>query len=141
MMRAPILAAALLLALPAAAPAAGLGDLDPVEIAAMIDATSFPNSIGPRRQDSLKTFADYGFTTVEQVDRTVELYQADRSWMFAITLLEAADDRLLICVLDRGLGGPTYHTQNALVFEPGEGGLLVATGDEREDPDCPHMGE
>jgi hypothetical protein len=134
-------AAVLLAALPSAAPAASFADLDPVELAAMIDATLFPNSIGPRRQESLKTFADYGFSIVEQDGRTVELYEEDRSWMFGITLLEASDDGLLICVLDRAIGGPTYHTQNALVFEPGDGDLLVATGDKRDDPACPHMGE
>ena len=138
-MRALIVVASLL-ALPPAA-ASGLVDLEPTAVAQMIDVTSFPNSIGPRREDGLKTFVDYGFTTVELVDRTVELYQDDRSWMFGITVLDASDSRLVLCVLDKALGGPTYHTQDARAFQVGEGGLLVATGGRIEDSACPHIGE
>ena len=140
-MRALIVVAGLLaLPLPAGA-APGLADLEPTEVAGMIDVTSFPNSIESRRDEGLTTFADYGFTDIELVDRTVELYEDDRSWMFGITVLDASDDQLVLCVLDTALGGPTYHTQDAMAFWPGDGGLLVATGQEIEDPACPHIGE
>jgi hypothetical protein len=136
MKRALILTAALL-ALPSAADEARLADLGPEAVAGMIDATSFRNSIGPRRQDGLRTFADYGFTEVEVVDRTVELYEPDRSWMFGITVLQASDDRLVVCVLDKALGGPTYDAQKAVAFERGNGGLLVARDDDVVDAGCP----
>jgi hypothetical protein len=135
-MRALIVVAGLL-----ALPPAAVADLQPTAVAGMIDVMSFPNSIGPRREEGLKTFADYGFTTVELVDRTVELYEDDRSWMFGITVLDASDSRLVLCRLDKALGGPTYHSQDAMAFQPGEGGLLVATEGKIEDPACPHIGE
>ena len=138
MMRAVIVASLLALS-PAAA--SGLADLEPAAVAGMIDVTSFPNSIGPRREDGLKTFADYGFTDIELVDGTVELYEDDRSWMFGITVLKASDGQLVLCVLDKALAGPTYHTQDATAFQAGEGGLLVAIGEKIEDPACPHIGE
>jgi hypothetical protein len=132
---------AALLALPFSAAAASLAELSPAEVAALIDATSFPNSIGPRREDGLKTYADYGFTTVEVVDKTAELYQDDRSWMVAVTVLRTEGEHAVLCILDRALGGPTYHTQDAKVFELRDDGLLAATGEELTDPACPHMGE
>jgi hypothetical protein len=138
-MRAVIVVASLLALSPAAA--SGLADLEPAAVAGMIDVTSFPNSIGPRREDGLKTFADYGFTDIELVDGTVELYEGDRSWMFGITVLKASDGQLVLCVLDKALAGPTYHTQDATAFQAGEGGLLVAIGEKIEDPACPHIGE
>ena len=140
MIRAALLAASLI-ALPLPTWAAGLADLSPTEIAGLIDATSFPNSIGPRRQDGLKTFEDYGFTTVELVEGRVELYEDDRSWMFGVTVLGAEDDRAVLCILDSALGGPSYRTQDARVFALRDDGLLAATGEEVVDPACPHMGE
>ena len=140
-MRALIVAAGLL-ALPFPADAAsGLADLEPTEVAAMIDVTSFPNSIESRRDEGLTTFADYGFTDIVLVDRTVELYEDDRSWMFGITVLNESDDQVVLCVLDTALGGPTYHTQDAMAFQAGDDGHLVTTGVKMEDPACPHIGE
>jgi hypothetical protein len=135
-----LIAAASLFALPSAA-APGLADPQPVAVAGKIDVTSFPNSIEPRGQEGLRTFADYGFSEIVLVDRTVELYEPDRSWMFGITVLGASPDRLLLCVLDMALGGPTYHAQAALEFRAGDDGLLVATGGTIDDPACPHIGE
>jgi hypothetical protein len=140
-MRALIVAAGLLaLPFPAGA-ASGLADLELAEVVGMIDVTSFPNSIESRRDEGLTTFADYGFTDIELVDRTVNLYEDDRSWMFGITVLGASDDQLVLCVLDTALGGPTYHTQDAMAFQAGDGDLLVATDGKIEDPACPHIAE
>ena len=137
-MRLDLALAAVLLALPSATvEAAGLADLAPDVIASMVDVRSFPSSIGPRRQDDLKTFADYGFTEVTLVDGTAELYEEDRSWMFAVTILEASDDRVVLCVLDRALGGPTYNAQKPIAFVPGTDGLLVATDETVDNPACP----
>lgn len=140
MMRAVLVVAASLLALPSMA-ASSLAELEPTAVAGMLDVTSFPNSIESRRDEGYRTFADYGFTDIELVDRTVELYEDDRSWMFGITVLDGSDDQLVLCVIDTALGGPTYHTQDAIAFQVGEGGLLVATGGTIEDPACPHIGE
>jgi hypothetical protein len=137
-----LIVAASFLALPfPAAAASSLTDLEPIEVAGIIDVTSFPNSIHPRLGEGLKTFGDYGFTDIELVDGTVELYEDDRSWMFGITVLKASDGQLVLCVLDKALAGPTYHTQDATAFQAGEGGLLVAIGEKIEDPACPHIGE
>lgn len=134
-----LIALASLLAVPAVADEAlpPLSILSPVAIAELVDVTSFPNSIGPRRQDGLRTFKDYGFTDVRLVDETVELYEADGSWMFAITVLLSEDNRAVLCILDRALGGPTYNAQKPVAFVPGEERLLVATDEAIESPDCP----
>jgi hypothetical protein len=124
-------------ALPTAAPASGLADLDPAAVAAMIDVTSFPNSIESREDEGLRTFVDYGFTKVEVVNGQVRLYEDDGSWMFALTVLERRDDRLVLCMLDKALGGPTYDAQVVLAFASGDGGLLVATGEDSADDRCP----
>lgn len=130
-----------LLALPSAARADGPAELKPEAIAQMVDVRSFPSSIGPRLQDDLKTFADYGFTDVTVIDQSVELYEPDRSWVFVVTVLDADADRYALCILDRALGGPTYNAQKPLVFVPGDGGLLVATDEIVEDPACPTFPE
>lgn len=140
-MKPTLVAAALLALASASAEAASLAELSPVEIAGLIDATSFPNSIGPRREDGLRTYADYGFTIVEVVDKTVELYQEDRSWMVAVTVLSTEGERAVLCILDRALGGQTYHTQDAMRFELRDDGMLVATSETIVDAACPHMGE
>jgi hypothetical protein len=132
---------AVVFAMTAAAQAADLTAMLPAAIAEIIDVRSFPSSIGPRREDHLKTFRDYGFTDVSVVDGTVELHQADRSWMFAVTVLLAGEDHVVLCILDKALGGPTYHTQDPEAFELGPDGLLVATGEKLVAPACPHRGE
>lgn len=137
-MRALLVALSLLAVPPVAA--AGVAELNPVAIAGMIDLTSFPNSTGPRREDGLRTFADYGFTEVTVVDGTAELREADGSWMFAVTVLSGDGDRAVICVVDRALGGPSYHTQDPVMFELRDG-MLVANGEAVVDPGCPHIGE
>lgn len=144
-MRAVKIIAAVMFAFLATASAASdvtdLADLAPEAIAQMVDLRSFPNSTGPRREDYLRTFADYGFIEVIVVDGTVELYDDDRSWMFAVTVLETSEDRAILCILDRALGGPTYHANDAVAFELGAGTLLVATGEEIEFPECRRIGE
>ena len=136
-MKRALIAIAVLICWPAAAHSAGLTELDAAVVAAMIDATSFPSSIEPREEDGLRTFAEYGFTHVAVVDGRVELYEDDGSWMFAITVLDASDDRLVLCVLDKALGGPTYDAQTVLAFTAGDDGLLVATDENLADGRCP----
>lgn len=114
-----------------------LSSLSPVAIAELVDVTSFPSSIGPRRQDGLKTFEDYGFTDVRLVDETVELYEADGSWMFAITVMYSDDNRAILCILDRALNGGTYDAQKPTAFVPTSDRLLVATAEDVVDPNCP----
>ena len=118
-----------------------LAGLAPEAFAGMVDLRSFPNSTGPRREEQLRTFADYGFTEIIVVEGTVELYDEDRSWMFGVTVLETSGDRAILCILDRALGTPTYHANDAVAFELGAEALLVATGEEIEFPECRHIGE
>lgn len=133
-----LIGAAVLAALPSAAEEAkSLAALSPEDVAAMIDATSFPNSIEPREKEGLRTFAEYGFTGIRVVDERVELYEDDGSWMFAITVLERRDDRLVLCILDKALGGPTYDAQAVLAFAAGDDGLLISTGEDMADDRCP----
>jgi hypothetical protein len=134
-------ALALLASASVASDVTGLDGLTPEAIAAMVDLRSFPNSTGPRREDHLRTFADYGFTDVLVVDGRVELYDEDRSWMFGVAVLETGGHRAILCILDKALGGPTYHANDAVAFALGAEALLVATGEEIEFPECRHIGE
>lgn len=129
--------ASALLAVPASAGDIGLAGMSPDAIAAIVDVRSFPSSIGPRRQDDLRTFTDYGFTEITLNDGTVELEEPDHSWMFAVTVIVAGDDHAVLCILDRALGGPTYDAQGPEAFRLGQDGLLVATGEALAAPSCP----
>lgn len=134
------IAALAMLALPSTlASAAGLAELAPDIVAQMVDVRSFPSSIGPRQQGGLRTFADYGFTKVAVADHTAELYEEDRSWMFAVTILDASETQLTLCIVDRALGGPTYHSQKALVFTLSSESLLVATDADVQNDACPPL--
>lgn len=113
--------------------------MSPIVVAVQIDLRSFPSSIGPRLEDDLKTFADYGFSDENRVGAAAELYPKDRSWMFAVTVLEATEDRLVLCILDKAMNGGSYRTQDALVFRDGDDGLLVATGQSVQTPACPTL--
>lgn len=136
------LAALALLALPAAARADGPATATAEAIAQMVDVRSFRSSIGPRLEDDLKTFADYGFTDATVVDdKVVELYEPDRWWVFTVTILEAEGERTVLCIHDQALGGPTYNAQKPLAFAPGGEGLLVATDEIVENPACPTFPE
>lgn len=131
-----------LLALPSTARADGRATLTAEAIAQMVDVRSFRSSIGPRLEDDLKTFADYGYTDVMAVDeKVVELYEPDRSWVFVVTVLEVDGDRIVLCIHDQALGGPTYDAQKPLAFAPGAEGLLVATDEAVENPACPTFPE
>jgi hypothetical protein len=113
------------------------GYWSPVIIAEQIDVRSFPSSLGPRLEEGLATFADYGFTEVDRVDDAAVLYEEDGSWMFGITVLEATDERLVLCILDKAMNGGTYRSQDAVAFKDGEDGLLVATGEAVQNAACP----
>lgn len=108
----------------------------PIVIAEQIDVRSFPNSTGPRRETQLKTFSDYGFTQSDREGGTAYLTDKQGSWMFAITVAEATDERLVLCVLDQALNGGNYRSLSAIGFKDGEEGLLVATAEPLEDKGC-----
>lgn len=66
---------------------------DPVAVATRLDITSFPNSIGPRRKEGLRTFADYDFTSVVRDGNAAVLDAADKSWTFRSVSSIAATGR------------------------------------------------
>ena len=105
----------------------------PIFIAEQIDVTSFRNSIGPRREPGLKTFSDYGFTESDRDGHTARLTDKERSWMFGVTVAEASDERLVLCILDQALNGGSYRTLSAIGYENGAEGLLVATAEAQND--------
>ena len=116
-----------LLPLPALAePPQSLGD--------RLDMTSFPNSVGPRREEGLKTLADYGFVATGDDGTTYE--EDDGSWRFVVTPLASGDGRMLVCVEDQALNGGSYHTRHALELVEDASGLLRATAGPVTHPDC-----
>jgi hypothetical protein len=130
-----ILAAALsLLSVPAFAET-------PQAIAERLDLTSFPNSIGPRRDAGLFTFADYGFTVVEANGQTVRFNEPEGGWVFNVTVLDTRNGRLRLCVADNAENGGSYDTVSALEVVEGATGLLHATANRVNHPDCVERGE
>ncbi len=110
--------------------------VDPVAIATKLDVTSFANSLGPRRKEGLRTFADYGFTQVVRDGSAAVFEAADKSWTFRVTLLDRSDKAMKLCVLDRALNGGSYFSVKPIEVAPGKDGLYRATGNPVADPDC-----
>ena len=97
---------------------------DPVAVATKLDITSFPNSTGPRRKEGLRTFADYGFTSVARDGNAAVLDAADKSWTFRVS------------ILDRALNGGSYFSVKPIEVAQGKDGLFRATGNPVADPNC-----
>lgn len=130
-----ILAAALsLLSAPAFAEA-------PQAIAERLDVTSFPNSIGPRREAGRFTLTDYGFTLVEANGQMVRFTDAEDGWTFTVTVLDERRGRLRLCVADKAENGGSYDVVKAIEVVEGSTGLLHATANRVNHPDCVERGE
>lgn len=125
-MRATLLVALSLASFPALAdPANSLGE--------RLDMTTFPNSLGPRREEGLRTLADYGFAASED---GVTYIEGDGSWRFVLTPLADKEGRILLCVEDEALNGGSYHTRRAYELMEGVTGLLAAVPGRVSHPDC-----
>lgn len=112
---------------------------DPQDIAAIagrVDLTSFPNSIGPRREPGKYSLADYGFTHMRRDGNAVEFEPADRSWVLRFTLLYRGGDGVQLCILDRARNGGSYFTVRPVEFRMSSDGLYRATGREIRSPSC-----
>ncbi len=101
-------------------------------VIANLDLTSFPNSVGPRREPGKTTFADYGFVDLETIANGAILTQEDKGWMMSFTILSAGPSGLRLCFHDRGLArpgdviGPSYNTWSALFVSTAWRGLWTA---------------
>ena len=90
------------------------------QIIERLDLTSFSNSVGPRRIPGKTSFADYGFTTVEEGVDGATLKQADGGWEMAFEILATTPGTVDICFHDRGIQrpgdiiGPSYNATQAL---------------------------
>jgi hypothetical protein len=113
-----------------------LETLSAPRVAALLDLTSFANSTGPRREGNLKTLRDFGFRDLGREGDTIRAFEADRTWMIALTVLEADDERILLCVVDQALNGGSYFTVAAIEVVLGADELLHATGAAVRHPDC-----
>ncbi|OSZ66446.1 hypothetical protein CAP40_11230 [Sphingomonas sp. IBVSS2] len=109
---------------------------DPVAVATRLDITSFPNSIGPRRKEGLRTFADYDFTSVVRDGNAAVLDAADKSWTFRVSILDRSDRTMKLCILDRALNGGSYFSVKPIEVAQGKDGLFRATGNSVADPNC-----
>ncbi|MBQ1499469.1 MAG: hypothetical protein IIZ38_14245 [Sphingomonas sp.] len=109
---------------------------DPVAVATKLDITSFPNSTGPRRKEGLRTFADYGFTSVARDGNAAVLDAADKSWTFRVSILDRGDKAMKLCILDRALNGGSYFSVKPIEVAQGKDGLFRATGNPVADPNC-----
>ena len=109
---------------------------DPVAVATKLDITSFPNSTGPRRKEGLRTFADYGFTSVARDGNAAVLDAADKSWTFRVSILDRGDKAMKLCILDRALNGGSYFSVKPIEVAQGKDGLFRATGNPVAAPNC-----
>lgn len=109
---------------------------DPVAVTTKLDITSFPNSTGPRRKEGLRTFADYGFTSVARDGNAAVLDAADKSWTFRVSILDRGDKAMKLCILDRALNGGSYFSVKPIEVAQGKDGLFRATGNPVADPNC-----
>jgi hypothetical protein len=97
-----------------------------------LDVTSFPNSIGPRREPGKSTLADYGFVNVEKTPHGVSLTTRDHGWLMGFDILTRSPEAFDICFYDRGLRrpgdvrAPSYNTTTALRVRKSERGLWKA---------------
>ncbi len=132
--RTAVFVALALLAFPASAE-------EPQAVAARLDMTSFPNSIGPRRSEGKFTLADYGFTQVEADGQAVRFTEPEGGWIFTVTVLDERVGRLRLCVADTAENGGSYDTVKAIEVVEGATGLLHATANRVNHPDCVERGE
>jgi hypothetical protein len=76
-----------------------------------LDVRTFPSSIGPRRQPTKVTFADYGFLVDRTSPREVELTTPEKDWFITVTILAHDPQSILICLMDYAANGGTYHAR------------------------------
>ncbi|MCP9221497.1 hypothetical protein MKP08_01880 [Erythrobacter sp. LQ02-29] len=82
-----------------------------------LDLSSFRNSTGPRREAGKTSFADYGFTRVEEEANGATLYEPDFGWLMSVRILAREGNRMRVCFSDRGMGMARYRAQSALTVD------------------------
>ena len=103
-----------------------------------LDVTTFPSSIGPRREAGKITFKDYGLKLVEVSD--TEALVTDEGWMFEIRVLRRSVDSITICLHDQAANGGTYNAQECLLLKKtGDGDRLIAARKNIRDKRCPEF--
>ncbi len=92
-----------------------------------LDLDSFPNSTGPRRQRSLHTPMDYGFTELDQFsDGWVQTSEPENSWHMSAFLLDDGVRSATICFGDAAGRDGTYRAVQVLHVTLGATGLWTA---------------
>lgn len=101
-----------------------------------LDLNSFPNSTGPRRQQSLNTPADYGFIKLESFDDGwAQISEPEDGWHMSALLLAGGKKAATVCFLDTGGKGATYRATQVLHVTRGETGHWSAV-QVSDRPDC-----
>lgn len=80
-----------------------------------LDVTSFPSSIGPRREKNKIHFSDYGFK-LREIRNGAATLETQGEWKFQIRILDRRAGAAWICIEDKALNGGSYHSQTALEF-------------------------
>jgi len=109
------------------------------QVIARLDVTSFPNSIGPRRQKGKKTFADYGFKRVTMTRNGADLIQAfgdNDDWLMSIEVLRASSSEILICLQDKAENGGTYNSVEPISVRVGHQRLWRGVPLKHSVPGC-----
>jgi hypothetical protein len=98
-----------------------------------LDVTSFPSSIGPRREAGKTTFKDYGFKPTSVTATEALLSEPD--WTFHIKVIGHTRNTVTICLHDKAQKS-SYDAQSCLLLKPAPtGDKLIGTA--TTDPRCP----
>jgi len=102
-----------------------------------LDVTSFPNSMGPRREQGKTTLLDYGYGIVTyHGEKDVVLKSQERDWTIGVTVLSQGESGAVICWTDKAENGGSYNVQTALKVRLEANGRLKAMPDDVTDPRC-----
>ena len=81
-----------------------------------LDITSFPSSIGPRREPGKTFFKDYGFDSTRTTDRTADLETMEKDWIFHFDVVDISDSGIVICLTDKAQNGGSYSANDVLLL-------------------------
>ncbi|ELQ9312152.1 hypothetical protein R3D73_005198 [Serratia marcescens] len=109
------------------------------EILNRLDMTSFPNSLGPRHLKQGTTLSELKITTVSSEKGMATATNADKSWTYALNLLneDKQKETYTVCFNDKAVPGPpTYNNSQELVVKKSSQGTYKVIQVITENSEC-----
>jgi hypothetical protein len=91
-----------------------------------LDMTSFPNSLNNAGGPGRRTLRQLGRHRFAWSEGSLEVTEADGSWIRMFRPLRGPRGRIRLCFTDQAQNGGTYLTSDAIELSPGPGGLYRA---------------